>query len=139
VYAAEDVFTGHSLPTLSIEANPDANGATYTTLVYLPDGSAAPSAPSPRSVGTWQKYDTQAAGNRWHSTADLDPNTTLCQIANPCQFSDLVAQMGANARVSFSLAVTKGWDNEFTGAVDAVRVNDAVYDFEPEGVFARHA
>jgi hypothetical protein len=35
--------------------------------------------------------------------------------------------------------VAKGRDNEFTGAVDAVRVNDAVYDFEPEGVFARHA
>jgi len=78
---------------------------------------------------------------RLHAVGPKDEGVgiTLCQIANPCQFSDLVAQMGANARVSFSLAVTKGRDNEFTGAVDAVRVNDAVYDFEPEGVFARHA
>ena len=98
-----------------------------------PPPAPAP-APSPRWVGTWQRYDTQASGHKWHSTADLDPNTTLCQIANPCQFSDLVAQMGANARVSFSLAVTKGRDNEFTGAVDAVRVNDTVYDFEPSEV-----
>jgi hypothetical protein len=139
VYAGEDVFTNHSLPTLSIEANPNANGATYTTLVYLPDGSAAPSAPSPRAVSTWQKYDTFAAGNKWHSTADLDPNTTLCQVSNPCEFADLVAQLGPNACVSFSLAITKGRDNEFTGAVDAVTVNGTTYDFEPEGVFARGA
>jgi hypothetical protein len=139
LYAGEDAFTNHSLPTLSIEANPDANGATYTTLVYLPDGSAAPSAPSPRTVSTWQKYDTLATGNMWHSTADLDPNTTVCQISNPCKFSDLVAQMGPNACVSFSLAITKGRDNEFTGAVDAVTVNGTTYDFEPEGVFARGA
>jgi hypothetical protein len=139
VYTGEDVFTNHSLPTLSIEANPDANGATYTTLVYLPDGSAAPSAPSPRAVSAWQKYDTLAAGNKWHSTADLDPNTTLCQISNPCTFSYLVVQMGPNACVSFSLAITKGRDNEFTGAVDAVTVNGTSYDFEPEGVVARSA
>jgi hypothetical protein len=139
VYAGEDVFTNHSLPTLSIEANPDANGATYTTLVYLPDASAAPSAPSPRAVSAWQKYDTFAAGNKWHSTADLDPNTTLCQVSNPCTFADLVAQMGQDACVSFSLAITKGRDNEFTGAVDAVTVNGTTYDFEPEGVFARGA
>jgi hypothetical protein len=139
VYTAEDVFTNHSLPTLSVEANPDANGAGYTTLVYLPDGSTAPSAPSPRTVNAWQKYDPLAAGNKWHSTADLDPNTTLCQISNPSQFSDLVAQTGPNARVSFSLAITKGRDNEFTGAVDAVTVNGATYDFEPEGVLARGA
>jgi Collagen triple helix repeat (20 copies) len=139
LYAGEDAFTNHSLPTLSIEANPDANGATYTTLVYLPDGSAAPSAPSPRTVSAWQKYDTLATGNMWHSTADLDPNTTVCQITNPCKFSDLVAQMGPNACVSFSLAITKGRDNEFTGAVDAVTVNGTTYDFEPEGVVARGA
>jgi hypothetical protein len=139
LYAGEDAFTNHSLPTLSIEANPDANGATYTTLVYLPDGSAAPSAPSPRAVSTWQEYDTLATGNMWHSTADLDPNTTACQVSNPCKFSDLVAQMGPNACVSFSLAITKGRDNEFTGAVDAVTVNGTTYDFEPEGVFARGA
>jgi hypothetical protein len=139
VYAAEDVFTNHSLPTLSIEANPDANGASYTTLVYLPDGSTAPSAPSPRTLSSWQKYDTLAAGNRWHSTTDLDPTTTLCQVSNPCQFFDLVAQTGSSARISFSLAITKGRDNEFTGAVDAVTVNSTTYDFEPEGVLARGA
>jgi hypothetical protein len=134
VFTAEDAFSGHSLPGLTMEANPDANGVTYTTLVYLPDASAAPSAPSPRTVNTWQRYDATAAGNKWHSTADLDPNTTLCQVVNPCAFTDLLAQLGPNGRVSFSLGVTKGRDNEFTGAVDAIRVNDTVYDFEPEGV-----
>jgi hypothetical protein len=136
VFTAEDTFTGHGLPTLGIEVNPDANGATYSTLVYLPDASAAPSAPASRALNTWQRYDGLASGNRWHSTADLDPNTTLCQVANPCDFVTLLTQLGPNARISFSLGITKGRDNEFTGAVDAVQVNGTVYDFEPEGVLA---
>jgi hypothetical protein len=134
VFTAEDAFAGHSLPGLSMEVNPDANGVAYTTLAYLPDASAAPSAPATRTLNAWQRYDATAAGNKWHSTADLDPSTTLCQVSNPCAFSDLLAQLGPNGRVSFSLGITKGRDNEFTGAVDAIRVNDTVYDFEPEGV-----
>jgi Collagen triple helix repeat (20 copies) len=136
VFTAEDTFTGHGLPTFTMEVHPDANGAIYSTLVYLPDASAAPSAPAPRTVNTWQRYDALAAGNKWFSTADLAVGTTLCQSVNACTFSELQAQLGPNAHISFSLGVTKGRDNEFTGAVDGIEFDGTIYDFEPEGVRA---
>jgi hypothetical protein len=134
LFAGEDTLPGHSVPGLAIEANPDANGKTYTTLTYLPESSVAPSQPSPRTANTWQRYDAMAAGAKWESSADLDPNTTLCDAGTGCTWAQLVAMTGPNARVSFSLAITKGRDNEFTGAVDGLEVNGTTYDFEPEGV-----
>ena len=34
----------------------------------------------------------------------------------------------------YTVAVTKGRDNSFVGAVDGLRLNDTIYDFEPFGV-----
>jgi hypothetical protein len=134
LYVGEDSFTGHSAPGITIEANPDANGRNYTTLSYLPEASAAPSQPSPRTASTWQRYDALAAGARWATSADLDASSAVCDPGTSCTWAQLLAQAGANARVSFSLAITKGRDNEFTGAVDGLEVNGTTYDFEPEGV-----
>jgi hypothetical protein len=87
-------------------------------------------------VNTWQRYDALAAGNKWFSTADLTASTTLCQSVNACTFSQLRAQLGPNAHISFGLGITKGRDNEFTGAVDGIELDGTVYDIEPEGVRA---
>ena len=34
-----------------------------------------------------------------------------------------------------TVGITKGTDFAFSGAVDALQINDTVYDFEPNGVF----
>ena len=134
IFSGEDTFTGHAVPNLGIEANPDANGATYTTLSYLPGPSVPPSQPSPRQTNRWQRYDALATGARWESTADLDPSTDLCSSNNRCSWAQLLGQLGPNARVSFSLGLYKGRDDEWTGAVDGLEINGTTYDFEPEGV-----
>ncbi len=39
----------------------------------------------------------------------------------------------------YTVAVGKGRDNAWVGAVDALRINDRIYDFETEGVKQRGA
>ena len=36
------------------------------------------------------------------------------------------------------MAIGKGRDYAFSGAVDALRINDDVFDFEPFGVYTRN-
>jgi len=55
-----------------------------------------------------------------------------CNISNPCTFANAKAEY-PNATV-FSVAVSKGRDFSWQGAIDGVRVNDTVYDFEEHGV-----
>ena len=137
VFVDEDSISGHSTPSVKMEVNPDANGKTYTTLLYLPDDSSAPSRPATQTPGQWQKYDAFATGNRWYATGgggDLFGNGH-CNLANPCSWNDMKAELGPNARITYSLGIQKGRDNPWHGAVDALRVNGTVFDFEPGGVF----
>lgn len=120
-------------PSISIEVNPNTNGKTFSTFLYLPNNSQAPSAPASPGPGSWQKYDAVASGNQWYSTATLDPNSNRCTLAAPCTFDDLKA-LAPNAVVTYSLGFSKGRDNAFIGALDGLQVNQDVYDFEPLGV-----
>ena len=136
VYAGEDTLTGHALPSVALEVNPDANGQTYAQILYLPEASTAPSQPATRLTNTWQRYNALATGNRWSSTTDLAAGTTLCHTTS-CTWSELLAQLGPAAAVTFSVGISKGRDNEFTGSIDGLQLNDTVYDFEPDGTWAR--
>jgi hypothetical protein len=55
-----------------------------------------------------------------------------------CSFSAAKAALVANndgnpARI-YTVAITKGRDNTWAGAVDSLRINGTVYNFEPYGV-----
>jgi hypothetical protein len=76
-----------------------------------------------------------AAGNQWYATGAA--GTTIgCTQATPCSFAVLKSRI-PNAVVSLSLGINKGRDTPFIGAVDGLQVNNAVYDFEPDGVHQR--
>ena len=53
-----------------------------------------------------------------------------------CSWTDLQAFLndGGDAPTLLSVSVTKGSDVEWHGAVDGLRINDTVYDFEEHGV-----
>ena len=55
------------------------------------------------------------------------------QSATPCSFADIQAKLPDTASI-LTLQVTKGSDHEWQGAVDAVRINTRVADFESNGV-----
>ena len=75
---------------------------------------------------------------------------TGCNLATPCTFNQVRSQLdddpsSAGDAVIFNVAVGKGRDFAWSGAVDALRVSDTIYDFEPFGGFgarrsvARHS
>ncbi len=44
---------------------------------------------------------------------------------------------GGDPAIIATVAVSKGRDNSWQGAVDGLKINDTVYDFEEMGVFER--
>jgi hypothetical protein len=117
-----------SMPNIAIEVDPDvSNGPTpvnYTSLVYLP--------PQPSETNRWQSYDATAVG-AWFASGTAG-TVTGCTGIDPCSFADLSDALGPDAEITLSVAIAKGRDGTFVGAVDGLRVNDTVYDFEPLGV-----
>ena len=60
-------------------------------------------------------------------------NGTRCTFAEMKDFLD----DGGEAATILTLSVTKGRDFAWQGAIDGLRVNSTVFDFEETGVFAQ--
>ena len=120
-----------NLPNISLEVNPGVAGKTYSSLVYNP----APVQPS-----RWSTVDaTQGAG--WYFTNAAVAAATGCGQDAGQRFCTLdeIKTAAPDAYVTYSLGIAKGRDSAWHGAVDAVRVNDRVFDFEETGVSAHAA
>jgi len=120
-----------NLPNISLEVNPGVAGKTYSSLVYNP----APVQPS-----RWSTVDaTQGAG--WYFTNAAVAAATGCGQGAGQRFCTLdeIKTAAPDAYVTYSLGIAKGRDSAWHGAVDAVRVNDRVFDFEETGVSAHAA
>lgn len=136
VFAGVDSLQGITLPNVTLEVDPNLNDAVnYTSLVYLPDRSTSPSAPTTRAPNVWQRYDAGDEGSQWFATGATGP-TINCTQATPCSFDDLKSRL-PDAVISYSLGISKGRDTRFVGAVDALQVNQRLYDFEFSGVRTR--
>ncbi len=122
-----------NLPNISLEVDPAVAGKTYSSLVFVPKGSAA-------NVNKWRTYDAAAAntadGGWYFSNGDVAA-ATGCTQANYCTWAQV--KTGAPNATLLTVQVGKGVDREFQGAVDALRIGGTVYDFEARGVFARNA
>ena len=120
------------LPGVSFEVlNPTA-AVTYTSLVYVP----SPTAPVAGAV--WTKLDA-LAGARWFFTNGPLGLSSGCNQSTFCTFAQATTALTNPGYRILSLAVSKGRDDAFNGAVDALQVNKTVYDFEPQGVVERSA
>ena len=128
----------NNMPNIQFEVDPtpDQPGPTYSSLVFVPNG--------PANVNTWTDIDaTDAAAGWWYFTNGTTATAVGCgQSGSPCSFDDLQTKIAAasgyeNMAVSLSLAVGKGKDHQWQGAIDALRYNNEVYDFEPFGVITR--
>lgn len=133
---AEDTQTPGSpfnLPNITLEINPDKDNATYTSMVWNP-------APLPADeLDQWSPYlDAASTSYRgWYFTGSFG-QSSVCNLGHPCTLGDAVATLGPNATID-SVAVAKGRDYAWQGAVDGLRINDQVFDFEKDGVHAHHA
>jgi hypothetical protein len=127
---------GTAMPNIVAEINPDTTGSDgYSSLVYDPP------APTITAAGQWIAVNAATTG-LWHLTGS-EGTAINCSLANPCSFSALKTALAANndgvnatqgAQVSLSLGIAKGRDSAWAGNVDALRINNDVYDFEANGV-----
>jgi hypothetical protein len=103
----------------------------YTTMVWVPG-------PSP-TVNRWSGYIDATTNGNWYFTGNEGACTT-CTEALTCNWTQAKAALADAPPTPFiyTLAVGKGRDNNWVGAVDGLRYNSRIYDFEYLGVFERH-
>lgn len=108
-----------NLPNISLEVDPNVVAANYSSLVYNP--AAVP-------PNQWSTIDaTQGAG--WWFTNGATATATGCNQTHFCTLAE-IKTAAPDAVVTYSLAINKGRDYAFHGAVDGVVVNDTTFDFE---------
>ena len=126
--------SAENLPNITFEVDPTgitASGVNFSSLVFIPAGGAA------LPPNQWNSFNATTSGT-WYFTGAAG-TATGCALSTPCSFS----AMKTAAATTYpdmdvlSLAVVKGRDTTFQGAVDALRYNNEVYDFEPFGVITR--
>ena len=124
---------GHNMPSILFEIDPNlsaASGVDVAKMVYTP--------PNGRE-DRWTAFDAtdNIQGTTWTLSgaagtaigcAPNGPGCTWDQIQNRLEDRD------GNPATIYTLQITKGPDFAFSGAVDALRVRERVYDFEPLGV-----
>ena len=116
----------NNLPNIHIEVT-GAAGTTYTTLVWVPDGTGL-------TVNQWSPYIDATTNGQWYFTGTAGTNSG-CNSGTMCSFAHAVS-FGGNI---LSIAVGKGRDYTWVGAVDGLRINKKSYDFEADGVHERDA
>jgi hypothetical protein len=124
---------GANMPNLQLEVNPqitDASGAiTFSTLNF----NAVNTDPN-----AWTTIDaTDPDAGRWNLTGRAGTATGCATISatSGCTFDEIKDRVPDAAILT--VAVNKGRDFEWQGAVDALRVNESVADFEEGGVIIK--
>jgi hypothetical protein len=133
-------ISANNLPNITFEVDPSgpANtvpGPDYSSMVFVPFGA-------PLTVNTFNAIDaTSAAAGWWYFTNTATANATACGQANQCSFAALQTAIAVSYpdMSVLTFAVGKGRDSAWNGAIDALRYNGSVYNFEPFGVFTAAA
>ncbi|MHA5048974.1 hypothetical protein [Streptomyces sp. SD15] len=124
-----------NLPNIRFEINPKLTAAaatTYSSAVWVPD-------PSPVTDG-WSSYLDATETGLWFLTGNAGV-VTGCNQTTKCTFPQLKTALndGGARPTIYTAAVGKGRDYIWIGAVDGLRINKTIYDFEADGVKTRRA
>ena len=115
-----------NLPNVQFEVDPNtATSSNFSTLVFVP-GSQNPGW-SEIDAGTADASATQG----WYYTGAFGTESG-CNQTTYCTLED--AKAAAPDATIYTVQFSKGRDNAFSGAVDALTLNTTTYDFEPLGV-----
>ena len=123
------------MPGIAFEIDPNVPGKShYSSLVFMPNNTTS---------NTWSYIDaTKADSGLWGGTGSAFAGSKCDINGTRCTWDELHAYLTANnngtpAKITYSVGVTKGRDFSWQGAIDGLRINDTVFDFEETGVFAR--
>jgi hypothetical protein len=125
-----DISPGN-MPNITLEINPHVAGKTYTSMVWVPD-------PAP-VTNKWTGFINAATTGYWYFTNGSVATGTGCGPADNCTLAQakqglITGTDGSGTASIYTIAISKGRDNAWVGAVDGLRINGFVYDFEPYGV-----
>jgi hypothetical protein len=103
------------------------NETDYSSAVFMPANSPA---------NVWSPYIDATATGFWGLTGGAFAGTTCDINGARCSFEQLMDYLddGGEPPRILSVAVGKGRDYAWAGAVDGLRVGDTVIDFEERGV-----
>ena len=123
-----------NMPNIRFEIDPNlsVNPSNFTTMVWNPP--AVPAA----SINRWSDFLDATTTGDWFFTGSVGV-TTGCNQATTCTFTQAKTSLndGGQTPIFFSVAVGKGRDNLWSGAVDGLRLNSSVFDFEADQVRER--
>jgi hypothetical protein len=128
----ENSEVGPNMPSIIFEIDPNSDdkpAANYASLVYVPAANSA--------SNEWSDYIDATKTGTWGLSGGTWNNTTCSLNTASCTWDEVQAyldQSGDPATI-LSVMVSKGRDHAWSGAVDGLRVNDTVFDFERDGVF----
>ncbi len=121
-----------NMPNITFEmdanlTNPACMADNYTSLVWNP--------PASPNVNRWSGYMDATTTGDWFFTG-AEGVCTTCNQATTCTFTQVKTALndGPPAPFIYTAAVSKGRDSMWIGAVDGLRINSSVFDFELEGV-----
>jgi hypothetical protein len=122
-----------NMPGITFEIDPnreDKPAVGYSSLVFMPDNSAP---------NQWSGYIDATTTGHWGLTGSGLVGTPCHIDGSRCSFEEVMDYLddgGAPATIG-TAAVTKGRDFAWAGAVDGLRINDTVVDFEETGIVLR--
>ncbi|MEU9359548.1 hypothetical protein AB0D35_15775 [Streptomyces sp. NPDC048301] len=117
-----------NMPNIRFEIDPNLSALpndNYSTMVWVPDASPV--------TNRWSGFIDATSTGHWFLSGNEVP---ACGQAAECTFDEIKDALddgGAGATI-LTAAVGKGRDHMWIGAVDGLRVNQDVYDFEADGV-----
>lgn len=118
-----------NMPNIRMEIDPNLSTSTsnYSTLVWVPD-------PAP-VTNQWSGYLDATTTGKWYLTGNAG-TVSGCNQTTMCTFAQLKAALndGGDAPTIYTVAVGKGRDYAWVGAVDGLRINAQIFDFEADGV-----
>ena len=123
-----------NMPSIVLEIDPNlgSNATNFTSMVYAPQTNT--------TSNQWSGYLNGATDDAWFLTGAAG-TATGCTQASLCTLSEVKAALAADNNGTpasiLTVGVTKGRDAEFQGAVDGLRINNQVFDFELFGVVTR--
>ena len=130
----ENISAGgaRNLPAITLEVDPNRTGvgANFASLVFVP-----PAIPPL----VWSNYIDAMTTGQWGGTGSAFTGTPCDINGTLCNFTQLKTLLndGGDPAIIATVAVSKGRDYSFQGAVDGLRINNTVYDFEETGVVER--
>jgi hypothetical protein len=129
----EDISAGGAtpnMPSISFEIDPNvaAVASDYSSLVYMPANS---------TPNQWSPYIDATTTGLWGLTGSKFAGTPCDINGNRCTFAQVQAYLndGGDPATILTASITKGRDFSWQGAVDGLRINSTVLDFEENGVF----